>query len=289
MKRILLLGFIILTTAAITKSQDYNFGFESWLDHGTYEEPEFWGTFNPVSFIGIQVIKDTVDVYEGNYSLKLSAGPIPAAVAVLGSINVNSALIEPGRPYNERPTKLKCYYKTILVNNDSSAIAAFLTKYNTVTHQRDTIAAAGSLFYTNVTSWTLLELDFDYNSTEIPDTIGIILSSTANPDGLGNEGCELSIDAMELVVPASGVEEQTAKSSISIFPNPAKDELKILNSAVAEKLFVHFYDITGKEIYSSSFSSSFETVAVKNFASGMYSVKIDDGEKTKFSGSFLKE
>ncbi len=290
MKRILLLSFIICAIISSAKSQDYNFGFESWIDHGTYEEPEFWGTFNPVQFIGIQVIKDTVDVYQGNYSLKLSAGPIPAAVAVLGSINVNSALIEPGRPYNQRPTKLKCYYKTILINNDSSAIAAFLTKYNTVTHQRDTIAVAGKLFHSDVTSWTLLENDFVYRSAETPDTIGIILSSTANPDGLGNEGCELYIDAMELVLPSSsGVEEQATKNSISIFPNPVKDELKISNTGIAEKFFVHFYDITGKEIYSSSFSSSSESIAVKEFAPGKYSVKIDNGEKIKFLGSFLKE
>jgi len=285
MKRNILLICSLFMLFTTLQAQDYNFGFESWIDHGTYEEPEFWGTFNPVQFIGIQVIKDTVDVYQGNYSLKLSAGPIPAAVAVLGSINVNSALIEPGRPYSERPTKLKCYYKVVLVNNDSAAIAAFLTKYNTVTQQRDTIAVAGKLFYSDVTSWTLLDIDFDYNSTEIPDTLGIILSSTANPDGLGNEGCELYIDAMELVVPSSDVEEQAANNTIKIFPNPAINELIIETKELpSADLYITIYNVLGEKIYSQPMIQSCTTVSISNLKSGAYVISAGD-----ISTQFIKD
>jgi len=290
MKRIFLtlLTFICLNSST-TKAQDYNFGFETWENHGTYEEPQFWGTFNPVQFVGIQALKDSVNPYLGNYSLKLSAGAIPAAIAVLGTINTNSAIIAPGRPYNQRPVKMSCYYKTILINNDSSAIATFLTKYNTTTNQRDTIASAGKLFYSNVDTWTYLEIPFTYLSTETPDTMGIILSATANPDGFGNEGCELYIDEIEFEIPAS-IDDNTSKiSEFNIFPNPAKDELTVTYTGSPEKSFIRIFDLQGKELFSSVFSTTQKTISLKGIASGAFSIRIENEKEIIYRSTFIKE
>lgn len=290
MKQILLLVFLLTINIAV-EAQDYNFGFENWINYGNYEEPEYWGTFNPVQFVGIQAIKDTHDIYHGNYSLKLSSGLIPAAVAVLGTINVNSALIKPGRPYTQRPVKFKCVYKLTLVNNDSAAVVAFITKFNSTTQQRDTIAFAGKIFYQheNTKSWTPLEIDFEYESSDTPDTLGIILSSTANPDGLGNEGCELYVDAIELEVPSSAsINETNTSGNFQIFPNPANDELFIVSTNQSQASYIHIYDLAGKKILSHQYTEQ-NIISLKNFHSGKYIVKIENNNVVVFSGSFLKK
>jgi uncharacterized repeat protein (TIGR02543 family) len=71
------------------------------------------------------------------------------------------------------------------------------------------------------------------------------------------------------------VEEQ----NLTIYPNPAKDKIRISSSSNVDKVLV--YNIFGKLVYKSSKNSNTLTVDISNFSKGIYLVKV-------FSGGFSK-
>ena len=71
-----------------------------------------------------------------------------------------------------------------------------------------------------------------------------------------------------------GVEDNTAQS-ISIYPNPAKDQITI-QAANVSNVIIH--DVSGKIIYSESMNNKL-TINTSNFDGGVYFVKINDGKE----------
>lgn len=73
-------------------------------------------------------------------------------------------------------------------------------------------------------------------------------------------------------------------SEFLIFPNPNQGEFTIkLNSSTDSKIKVDVYDIRGRLIYNNSYqnNSNFkQTISLDNVQSGMYLVKVSDGEKS---------
>jgi uncharacterized repeat protein (TIGR02543 family) len=69
--------------------------------------------------------------------------------------------------------------------------------------------------------------------------------------------------------------------NISIYPNPAKDKIKIFSNTTIENVLV--YNVFGKLVYKSSEKLNSTTVDVSNFSSGIYFVKVfsDGFTKTK--------
>lgn len=290
MKTLASILITLLLATASGNAQDYNFSFETWLDHGAFEEPEYWGTFNPVAIVGIQAHKDT-DAMHGNYSLKLASQNIPAGVAILGTINASSGLIKPGRPYAHRPEKVSCWYKTKLVNGDSSAIVFNLTKYDPLFDSTIQVGFAGRIFYNDVTEWTLLELDFEYYTEDMPDTLGVILASTSNPDGFGNPGCELSVDGIEFTFPTAVESVKPTLNSFSFYPNPATDVLTIINNdgIVNKNHKICITDIDGRVVLTALLTAQRQTVFISSLPKGMYSIHVVNEGNTKMIGNFMKE
>jgi len=285
MKTVVSVILIVAVAGSVCFAQNYNFSFENWLDHGTFEEPEYWGTFNPVAIVGVQAHKDT-DAVHGNFALKLATQAIPAGVAVLGTINPSSGLIKPGRPYTQRPEKVTCWYKTKLINGDSSAIVFNLTKYDPVLDSTIQVGFAGMIFYHDVPDWTLLELDFEYYTADVPDTLGIILAATANADGIGNPGCELSVDGIQFTQPATSA-ASVHQRAIRFYPNPVEDVIKIESREYFHNSRLVISDVSGKEVYSSPFVTG-KQISVASFPKGYYSLYLKNAASTEFIGRFLK-
>jgi hypothetical protein len=70
------------------------------------------------------------------------------------------------------------------------------------------------------------------------------------------------------------------KNQISIYPNPAKDELNIV-SRTNSKLNIEIFDVAGASIYKESFvNQAVLKIPLMNFANGVYFLKVNDGELT---------
>ncbi|HLT33640.1 MAG TPA: zinc-dependent metalloprotease family protein [Aquaticitalea sp.] len=82
--------------------------------------------------------------------------------------------------------------------------------------------------------------------------------------------------------PVLSVEQNDFEDSFSIFPNPNNGEFSIKLRSHANDIKVEVYDIRGRSIYSTSFDNNDDlnqTINLNNVQSGMYLVKVSDGDK----------
>lgn len=79
----------------------------------------------------------------------------------------------------------------------------------------------------------------------------------------------------------SADEYQEEEQSLRIYPNPAKDKIKIFSTSTIKNVLV--YNVLGKLVYKSSKNLNNSTVDISNLSKGIYFVKVfsDGSSKTK--------
>ncbi|MGK0413004.1 MAG: putative repeat protein (TIGR02543 family) [Polaribacter sp.] len=79
----------------------------------------------------------------------------------------------------------------------------------------------------------------------------------------------------------SADEYQKEDQSISIYPNPAKDNIKIFSNSTIKNVLI--YNVLGKLVYKSSENLNNSTIDISNYSKGIYFVKVfsDGPSKTK--------
>lgn len=78
-----------------------------------------------------------------------------------------------------------------------------------------------------------------------------------------------------------GTHENTIKSNISIYPNPAKDFVTIDHLPAGATISIH--DMSGRKIFNKKYSEAKVSINTSAFSSGAYIVQVDDQEKTILS------
>lgn len=199
------------TTPLPTNLPDGN--FEQWAlsAQSTFEEPAsgWWTTLNVLKNLGgPETVFKVSDKNTGAYAAKLVTGMwndllIPGLL-ISGTFDFNAPnMVIQGKPFTQKPLKLKGYYKYTSVNGDSAAIYSNITRYNTQTSQRDTIAEVRFPVLNTVSAYTLFEIDYNYLLTDVtPDSLTIVFSSSADGANFnGQTGSTLFIDDISLLLP----------------------------------------------------------------------------------------
>lgn len=207
-----------VVTAGCFERADYtdqlpNFDFDDWgtpiESGGKYEEPcgGVWASGNAgTALSGLVTTSKTTDAISGTHAVEMktvSAQNLIAGGSIyIGKFRLNinntakSAVL--GMPFTYKPNSMTGYFKYMPVNGDSSNIIILLTKYNTDTKQRDTVAFANQPGYDNVTTFTAFDLMFDYNysaGNEKPDTVVVnFTSSKAAEFFIGEIGSTFIVD-----------------------------------------------------------------------------------------------
>ncbi len=284
-----------------------NAGMENWVDEGNYEDPagDFWDTANRTVdllplILNPNVTKST-DAHTGTYSAKLTTsnwfGLTSSATVFSGVFEPNQAnpqeSVKFGKPFTLRPDNFRVWYKYEPVNGDSAELYTYLTKWNTTTNMKDTIAEAYAVVY-DPTDWVELDIPFDYWSSLDPDSISIVFASSAAGDFFeGQVGNTLYIDDVELYYCLTGI-SQPLMSEISavVSPNPSiTGSIRFdLNKEVQNGL-LRVFSLDGKAIFSQSFSGNSYDLNIDNWTSAMYRYVIYDEKTTSAlaTGSFIKE
>ena len=160
---------------------------------------------------------DSLTPHSGRFAMKLVSGRIhddnngelflPGAIAPLNETFISEFLsdgnINVKKPYTEKPTALKGYYKYTPVEGDTASVSVKL--YN-----GDEVIAEGTFVEKNtVSGWTEFNIPItgaNYDAVT-PTHISIIISASAGYDFsnlmncVGKEGSTLWIDDFELVFP----------------------------------------------------------------------------------------
>ena len=303
------IAVIFLGFARMSQSVLPNGDFESWTpnpNHGFYEpDGGFFFTLNILDTIatppGLTALPTEV-AYTGNYAARLVTQKIDALniliPGVIGTLHIkwstSSAIL--GVPYlwTTKPERFQGYYLSYPLNGDSTGAILLLSKWNTGTMKRDTIAYTKLVFHGTVDTYTKFDAPVNYwNNTTMPDSITVLLLScggynASNMFGsVGQVGTEAFFDDVTLTN-VSGIEMLLMPEvNITLAPNPASEKMTVTLSELIKNGIFEVYNTQGKIISTFNMNSVSETIDVSSLKSGMYYYRMTDGSKLLNTGSFI--
>lgn len=253
MKKYSFIALFIFFTGLI-QAQIPNAGFEAWTSMGSYEVPDSWANMNAVtSSSGVYTTLKGSPGASGNHYIKLTTkdagGVITPGIIVSGQLSSTTWLPVSGFPFSQRVESLTGKYQYMGYNNDVATIAAWLTKWNSTLHRRDTIASLWTNTKGMIHVWTGFSFPFAYQSTSIPDTAIVMISSSSHTpvknsfiwiDDLGFDGAATSVNNINFPV------------DVRVYPSPAQDEVTIsFSSRNGYPAELSLLNLSGVELYRS--------------------------------------
>lgn len=255
-----------------------NSGFETWINHGSYEDPEDWGTGNSLGIYTCTKVSGT-DAYSGSYAIRLETKNIVGwdvtGIALTGTIVLTQTDVEMngGFSYNQRPVKLSGFYKYTPAASDSSLMSIILWKWNATDNKRDTIGIGSFKSGDMISSYTAFDVTINYLLPDAPDSAMILLQSSYDPFN-ANSGSVLYVDDLSFTI-TPGFEEFSSGINTICFPNPANNILNIKISSLKNldaKLFVR--DELGRILSTADFKNEVALINVEGYKNGIYFYQI---------------
>jgi hypothetical protein len=280
-----------LTTSILYAQNDTisNGGFEKWDTIGAYSNPSYWYSLNELANFGYEpTTKLTTDAHSGNYAVLLEtvAEPTVDLPGVLCGGPLLDANFEPDfdhakYKFTSRPKSIQFYYKVYPGLSDTCAMIMILTKWNQTTGFADTVGVAESYFTTTVDTYTLADLEFDYQLSVAPDSAFVIFSTSLN-SYFPVVGGQFYIDDVQLVYNVTGIEDVVSQQSFSVYPNPVNASLTI-DAKQVKNATLSLYDNTGKMVYSQQVDQENNTIDLSSYKEGFYLLMLrDENNKTSF-------
>ena len=183
-----------------------NWRFENWDNLQTIE-PESWISPNLFGvFAGDSIcVRKTTDAHSGNYAMKIRTVDYSLIGQTLGFATAgnfpNNDGFTGGFAFNKVPTRLGGWYKYSPVGGDTAMVVAMASRYDP---SGDSTIYVGywSKQLTAAASYTRFEIEIMLDSSEVVDTVNIVVLSSKNffsdNPGLVWEGSELTLDDLHL-------------------------------------------------------------------------------------------
>ncbi|MFL5753782.1 MAG: T9SS type A sorting domain-containing protein [Bacteroidia bacterium] len=269
----------------------------SWISGNVLCSPLIGGSGNPTS-----VFKETGagNFNGGTASVKVTTVRLTTNQLASSGLNdtvgfcftggvqtVPSVALVRGVAYTGRPAMFDFWHKYTPSGVDHGAVAAFLTKWNTGTNQRDTVAVAFYPITGTVSTLTHITIPLTYsaayNAGGNPDTALVAVASSWGSQAATYPvrpkiGSILWADDVDLTGTYVGIKENTKASEIRVFPNPAVSSINITtNSEDADR--IELYDVTGKKVFSGGIEDKKIKIYTDNLADGLYIYTVSDKSK----------
>jgi hypothetical protein len=279
MKKIFLSFFAVGSFAAISNAQLPNPGFETWMNMGSYENPDGWATLNDyTTSASIYTATKGTPGSPGASYLKLTSqtvGPsVVNGIAVSGVIDPVTQQAVSGFAFSQQPASFNGKWQHMIYGSSQGSINVSLTRWDAGTNSRVIVAMANKTLTGMAMSWTNFSIPFVYSDGQAPDSCIIVMkASGSNP----TQNDYLWVDNLSFVGNVAGINEIISPfAEMSIYPNPADDHVVLnLNSLVEDKLNLDVYTLAGALML----SQKIEVI------SGQNSIPIDLSELR--SGNYL--
>jgi hypothetical protein len=310
MKKLVSLVVIIFCIFASGYGQENIRGgnFESWKlnSRWNYYEPDssIFSTLNALDSVGAGISVYRCDTANsGNYSARLVTCFISylnvKIPGVIGTIKIDwlgeRAILGKPYPYGTTlPTRFLGYYKSYPISNDSSAAVLLLSKWNTSTHHRDTLAYNRLVFHGTVNTWTKFDTAVNYiDQSTTPDTLTLLYLSCGGFNALNMFGSQGQVGSMAMfddvnLIGVSGFPLLLMPSvNVKISPNPASYNLKIQTGRNIENGYFEIYDAQARLIRQIPMNGNSKQIGVSDLSAGTYYYKLIENSKLFNSGTFI--
>jgi hypothetical protein len=293
-----------------------NGGLEAWHSvqgiDSIYMEPDsnYFATLNELANTpaigapaGPITCYRTTDAHSGSYAAKLTSKNFPYYpfdIFIPGMLGTTKLLLSQGtirlgKPCPGcHPQHLGGWFKYYPVSNDSCKIAILSSRYNSVSHKRDTIGYGEAIYHGVTDTWTQFDIAVNYtNLTLTPDTMTILAVASAGfsvinlQGGVGQVGSTMYVDDFVIEYPAGVQQLLMPDVTVKTYPDPAKDLLKIELSQVVKNGMLEVYSLEGKKMARYSLMKEMNTIPVYDLVPGTYFYKLTDGKTVLNTGSFM--
>lgn len=241
LKSLLTIVAFLLATSTI-QAQFNNGGFESW----TSGEPNNWFTSNIPGLL--TVIEQTTDVHSGSAAVKGTVKTIPIAGTKMPPL-LKYGSGENGVPVSTRYASISGYFKFTPTGGDKLTFSVGMYK-------NGSMIGYGGLYVTAATTtYQLASANITYTSTDVPDTMYMLVTICGPGGGLDSNfhagtiyyADDISISANPVSV-ASDLKNVLAGLD-NVYPNPFKTTT-IINYSLQSNSDVQItvFDALGREV-----------------------------------------
>ena len=278
MKKFTLLFIVLISLTIRINAQIPNNGFENWTTVETYQNPDGWGTMNnTTALLSVFTATKGTPGSTGASYLKLVSKTVNSVVvngiAVSGKIDSLTQLPISGFAFDQRPQSFTGSWQHMIFGSSAGSVTATLTRWNSVSSQREIVAVATQALSGMVMSWTAFSLNFVYQSGNYPDTCIIVLKAsgatpTANDylyvDNLAFSGSVASI-----------IENNVSENNFNIYPCPASTNF-ILNfdKKNNDALMLNIYNTIGVLVKTEIIGQNKKQIDVAELSSGIYIIEV---------------
>ena len=167
-------ALVLMFIVSSIQAQIPNFSFENWTSMGTYSNPTDWGTMNnTTASTNIFTATKATPGNPGSSYLKLTSKTVGAsvvtAIAVSGVLDSITKQPISGFAFNQRPASFTGKWQ-YMYTTTPGLISVKLTRWNSVTHARETVANASKTLTGMVMSWDSFNINLTYLNGNYPDT-----------------------------------------------------------------------------------------------------------------------
>jgi hypothetical protein len=285
-KTSILLSVLALVSFTVNSQTIPNNGFETWAitPPAPFESAEGWA--------GGPSISKSTNAHSGSFALQLETAVFTnpnngETDTISGNAFTGTPGMGPGMPgtpgfeFTGRPDSLTGWYTYNTVGNDANEIRIILSRWDTLTLQREEIA--NIVFSCNPSElYSRFSFPIQYNNSNIPDTASIEIRSSNSPMEAPILGSILLVDDLEFTsADQTGFSYIEPSPSFRISPNPAND---FLNISVKNNGQIKIINALGQTMESIQLNeNSIISISTSNYSNGIYFIV----NKGNFSSKFI--
>jgi hypothetical protein len=227
--------------------------FEDWTMLSG-QEPDNWTTINYLtSASGAPYATRTLDKHSGSWAIKIEnmTSFVGETIGYLTNGEFQGYQWIGGIATDQNPSLVSGYYKYTPSGNDTAQIGIFSYMYD-VSGDSIIYLEEQMLDLPAASSYTYFEVPLLYNGTPMVDTINISFAAGNFLNGTMQPGSTLFLDDIQIeYYPVSVAEQAVTSGILSLYPNPCRDHIILLNDTGSDLDFTFcLFDNLGKEIFS---------------------------------------
>ena len=280
----LILAALSVATALTSNAQIPNAGFETWMNMGSYENPDSWSTLNDyTTAAGIYTAEKGTPGSPGSSYLKLTSktagGTVANGIAVCGTIDPVTHLPKSGFAFSGQPVSFTGKWQHMIYGTSQGSINVQLTRWDATTNARVVVATANKTLTGMAMSWANFTIPFVYTDAQAPDSCIIVLRASGS---MPTDQDYLWVDNLAFSGSVAGLNEDTLLAGVDIFPNPTSDKVHVsILSANQENAVIELVSVSGAVLLQRKenleHGPNTIEISVEPFPSGNYFVAVHVG------------